>query len=114
MHITQEISDDTLTLRLQGELDASSSIGLDDVLRAESITQHRRVLIDCTQLDYISSAGLGVFIANLHRFQEAGTAMIFFGMREKVYDVFEILGLDALMTIVGTQQEALAQPLPNA
>jgi anti-sigma B factor antagonist len=55
-----------------------------------------------------------VFISNLQRFQEANTAMIFFGMQEKVYNVFEILGLDALMTIVGTQQEALAQPLPNA
>lgn len=114
MHIAQETTPDTLTLRLQGELDASSAVGLDDVLSAEGVTQYRRVLIDCSRLDYISSAGLGVFISNLQRFQEANTVMIFFGMQEKVYNVFEILGLDALMTIVGTQQEALAQPLPNA
>lgn len=114
MNITQEPAADTLTLRLQGELDASSAVGLDDVLSAEEVTHFRRVLIDCTHLDYISSAGLGVFISNLQRFQDAGTSLVFFGMQEKVYNVFEILGLDALMTIVPTQAEALAQPHLNA
>lgn len=113
MNITQEPAADTLTLRLQGELDASSAVGLDDVMSADEMTRFRRVLIDCTNLDYISSAGLGVFISNLQRFQDANTSMVFFGMQEKVYNVFEILGLDALMTIVDTQDAALAQPHPN-
>lgn len=113
MNISQEPSGDTLTLRLSGELDASSAVGLDDVLAADEVTTYKRVLIDCTNLDYISSAGLGVFISNLQRFQDAGTSLVFFGMQEKVYNVFEILGLDALMIIVDTQDAALAQPLSN-
>ncbi len=114
MNIVQEPVTDTLTIRLHGELDASSAVGLDDVLSADELTQFRRVLIDCTYLDYISSAGLGVFISNLQRFQDANTSLVFFAMQDKVYNVFEILGLDALMTIVDTQDAALAQPLPNA
>lgn len=114
MKITQEPAADTLTLRLEGELDASSSVGLDDVLGAPDITRYRRVLVDCTRLDYISSAGLGVFISNLQRFQEANTTLVLYGMQEKVYNVFEILGLDALMTIVTTEADALAVPSVNA
>jgi anti-sigma B factor antagonist len=114
MNITQEATDDTLTLRLHGELDASSAVGLDDALSDETITRFRRVLIDCTHLDYISSAGIGVFVANLQRFQDANSNLILFGMQDKVYNVFEILGLDALMTIVDTQEQALAHVGPHA
>lgn len=113
MNITQESTADTLTLRLHGELDASSAVGLDDVMSTDEVTRYRRVLVDCKHLDYISSAGLGVFISNLQRFQDSGTGLIFFGMQEKVYAVFEILGLDALMTIVDTQDAALAHAHPN-
>jgi anti-sigma B factor antagonist len=108
MNIVQESTEKTLILRLHGELDASSAVGLDDVLSAEVVTQFERVLVDCTPLHYISSAGLGVFISNLQRFQDAGTAMILFGMLEKVFSVFEILGLDTLMVIVATEEAALA------
>jgi anti-sigma B factor antagonist len=34
--------------------------------------------------------------------------LIFFNMQEKVFNVFEILGLDALMTIVPSAAEAEA------
>ncbi len=116
IHQYPSTADQTLLLQLEGELDASSSVGLDDVLTAPTVTDYQRVLIDCQRLDYISSAGLGVFISNLQRFQDAGTTLVFFGMQEKVYNVFEILGLDALLTIVGTEAEAreAAPTQPNA
>jgi anti-sigma B factor antagonist len=34
--------------------------------------------------------------------------LVFYNMQEKVFNVFEILGLDSLMTIVPSEQEALA------
>ncbi len=114
MNITKEATEDTLILRLHGELDASSAVNLDDELSDDTITRYRRVLVDCTHLEYISSAGIGVFVANLQRFQDASSNLILFGMKDKVYNVFEILGLDALMTIVGTQDEAVAHAGTNA
>lgn len=108
MKIAQNAANDTLTLELDGELDASSSVLLDTELTKPEILSHRKVMIDCKKLNYISSAGLGVFISHLQRFQDAGVKLVFFNMQEKVHNVFEILGLDSLMTIVPGQQEAAA------
>lgn len=106
MKITSHATDETLTLALDGELDASSSVALDTELTKPEVLNYRKVMIDCQRLNYISSAGLGVFISHLQRFQDAGVKLVFFNMQEKVHNVFEILGLDSLMTIVPTQQEA--------
>jgi anti-sigma B factor antagonist len=108
MKITQHASADTLTLLLDGELDASSSVSLDGELTKPETLQYQKVLINCQKLHYISSAGLGVFISHLQQFQDAGVKLVFFNMQEKVHNVFEILGLDTLMTIVPSESEATA------
>ncbi|WP_400193570.1 STAS domain-containing protein [Hymenobacter sp. B81] len=108
MKIVQNADANNLTLGLDGELDASSSVLLDAELTKPDILRYQKVLIDCQKLNYISSAGLGVFISHLQRFQDAGVKLVFFNMQEKVHNVFEILGLDSLMTIVPTEQEAAA------
>lgn len=108
MKVTAQPSADTLTLLLDGELDASSAIILDTELTNPTVLTYRKVLIDCAKLSYISSAGLGVFISHLQLFQDKEVKLVFFNMQEKVFNVFEILGLDALMTIVPSATEAEA------
>ncbi|MDX5435696.1 MAG: STAS domain-containing protein [Pontibacter sp.] len=106
MKITQEIKDNTVIMTLDGELDASSSVLLDEELSDPEIMQYSKILVDCQKLHYISSAGLGVFISHLQRFEDAQIKLIFFNMQDKVRNVFEILGLDLLMTIVSNYEEA--------
>ena len=106
MKVITQSTGDTLTITLDGELDASSAVLLDNELNKPELLQYRKVLIDCQRLSYISSAGLGVFISHLQRLQDANVKLVFFNMQEKVFNVFEILGLDSLMNIVHTEQEA--------
>lgn len=108
MKVTAIPAADTLTLTLDGELDASSAVLLDAELNKPELLQYHKVLIDCQRLSYISSAGLGVFISHLQRLQDSEVKLVFFNMQEKVFNVFEILGLDSLMTIVPTEAEAQA------
>ena len=108
MKVTTQATADTLTLTLDGELDASSAVVLDAELNKPEIVNYKKVLIDCQRLSYISSAGLGVFISHLQRLQDSNVKLVFFNMQEKVFNVFEILGLDSLMNIVPTEQEAQA------
>jgi anti-sigma B factor antagonist len=107
MKIKHTISDNTITISLDGELDASSSVLLDEELSNPNIMMYGKILVDCKDLNYISSAGLGVFISHLQRFEDAQIKLIFFNMQEKVRNVFEILGLDLLMTIVSSYEEAV-------
>ena len=106
MKVTAQPTDTALTLLLDGELDASSAVVLDTELNKPELLRYQKVFIDCQKLSYISSAGLGVFISHLQRLQDAKVKLVFYNMQEKVFNVFEILGLDSLMTIVQTEQEA--------
>lgn len=108
MKVTPCATAAAFTLVLDGELDASSAIVLDTALLNPGLLTYQKVLIDCQGLSYISSAGLGVFIAHLQRLQDLDVTLIFFQMQEKVFNVFEILGLDVLIQIVSTREQALA------
>ena len=108
MKVTTQSAADTLTLTLDGELDASSAVILDTELNKPELLNYKKTLIDCQRLSYISSAGLGVFISHLQRLQDSNVKLVFYNMQEKVFNVFEILGLDSLMTIVPTAEAAQA------
>ena len=95
-------------ITLIGEIDASSSIELDLAI-AKSVSEgHTKILIDCKALEYISSAGLGVFMSYIDEFAEKKITMVLFGMNEKVENTFTILGLHELLKIVNDKESAQA------
>jgi len=93
-------------LKVQGEIDASSSIHLETALK-EAMQLSKKIVIDMSGLEYISSAGLGVFMSILQELENEEIQMILYNMSEKVIDVFEILGLNQLMNIKESKEEAL-------
>ncbi|WP_109832478.1 STAS domain-containing protein [Reichenbachiella versicolor] len=106
---THSIADEGVyELSVHGEIDASSSIYLETALK-EAMQQSKKILIDMSELEYISSAGLGVFMSILQDLENEEIQMVLFNMSEKVIDVFEILGLNLLMNIQPSKEEALAE-----
>ncbi len=91
---------------IHGEVDASSSIYLDEALQQAFRSEADRILVDCRELHYISSAGLGVFMSYIQELETSNKRLVLFNMSEKVHKVFEILGLHQVLTIVGSQEEA--------
>lgn len=89
-----------------GEIDASSSIELDLTIAKSVGEGFTKVLVDCSALEYISSAGLGVFMSYIDEFKDKNLKMVLFGMNEKVANTFEILGLYDLLTITADKAEA--------
>jgi anti-sigma B factor antagonist len=94
---------------LNGEVDASNSVELDQAIQEILGEGTKNILVDGSTLEYISSAGLGVFMSYLEDFQDNGVTFIIFGLNDKVQNVFHILGLDQLITIEKDQREALAR-----
>jgi len=93
-------------ISINGDLDASSSIKLDKVL-AKAIGENRNpILVDCNQLDYISSPGIGVFTSHLQECESKNISLVLYGMNDKVLKVFRILGLDEIIPITKTKEEA--------
>lgn len=97
---------DYCLIEVSGEVDASSSIELDDAIK-EALKKNQHILIDLEKLEYISSAGLGVFISYLEELKEKQSKMILFGLKPKVKEVFEILGLQHIIKMVETKSEGI-------
>jgi anti-sigma B factor antagonist len=66
----------------------------------------KKILIDCSALEYISSAGLGVFMSYIEEFKDKGIHMVLYGLKEKVANTFGILGLAELLQICANKSEA--------
>jgi anti-sigma B factor antagonist len=98
-----------LLISVEGEADASSSIELDQQIRESFEGDIKNILVDCTNLNYISSAGLGVFMSYIEEVNDKALTFIIFGLSDKVSKVFTILGLDQLLTIKATKEDALAE-----
>ena len=99
----------TVILQLEGDLDASSAIYLDEELEKIITMPVQRILIDFKDLQYISSTGLGVFVSYMDRLRDRQIQMVLYGMSYKVQNVFAILGIDKLLTIVANKEAALQQ-----
>lgn len=107
LNIQKHIENGSWVLILTGEIDASNSVELDAAISEIVQEGANTILIDCSELDYISSAGLGVFMSYLDDFEENSVKMVIFGLKDKVFQVFHILGLDQLINIRPTKKEAL-------
>lgn len=107
LNIEKRLENDTWNLILTGEIDASNSVELDAAISEVVQEGAKRILIDCAALDYISSAGLGVFMSYLDEFEENNVKMVIFALNDKVFQVFHILGLDQLIDIRHSKEEAL-------
>ncbi len=108
IEIKKETENNYLVISVIGEADASSSIHLDKAIREALDEGHMQMLVDCTNLNYISSAGLGVFMSYIEEISEKSINFILFGLSEKVLKVFGILGLDQLLKIENDKEQAVS------
>ena len=106
VHIKRLQEDKADIIAVVGEIDASSSIELDLAIAKSVGEGFRKILVDCSALEYISSAGLGVFMSYIDEFRDKNICMVLFGMKEKVANTFSILGLADLLNIRESKQEA--------
>lgn len=106
MEVITKINNEVLKISVIGELDASGAVNLDHVIQKALDDKLYKIVVDCQQLDYISSAGLGVFISHMADISDHNGKLIFFNMKDSVRHVFDLLGLQHVVTITGNYQEA--------
>lgn len=105
VEIKNSLENDIFTIYVIGEVDASSSIHLDESI-SEATSKYKKIMVNCEQLEYISSAGLGVFMSYINDLEENEISLVIFGLSDKVRHVFQILGLDQLLKITENVEEA--------
>ena len=70
------------------------------------------VIIDASALDYVSSAGLRVFLLAARAAQRGGFAFSVCALKPAVRDVFDLSGFNQVIALYPDRNAALAQALP--
>lgn len=98
--ITTSSHDGLSILALEGYLDAHTAPQFEKAVEEEFAAGRVRIIVDCSKLTYISSAGLGVFMSFVEEIRGAGGDIKICSLAPKVANVFEILGFPDLFDIV--------------
>jgi len=107
MEITEEQRGEILILRIIGKLDSSTSKDLEEKILSLIASSQGKLVIDLSQLDYVSSAGLRIFLLAAKRMDNAKGKMILCSLKDAVKQVFDIAGFSSLLTLAGSTEEAI-------
>ena len=94
-------------LYLNGYLDAHTAPNLESAIAEILEAKDFKIIVDFTNLDYISSAGLGVFMVFIEEIRESGGDIKLCSMSPKVFSVFDLLGFPMLFDICDSVDLAL-------
>ena len=94
-------------LYIKGYLDAHTTPNLEQELQNLINEQKYKVIVSFKELNYISSAGLGVFMGFIETMRENKGDIKLAGMSSKVFRVFDLLGFPTLYDILENEDEAI-------
>ena len=95
MEIIKNHDGEKLSLALKGRLDTVTAPELEAALEFDGVTE---LTIDCSELNYISSAGLRVLLSAQKVMNKQGK-MVLSHVSEAIMEVFEITGFTDILTI---------------
>lgn len=99
MTIDVEEKDGKKVVRLAGRLDTNTAPKLEEAMKPLT-AKKIDLAMDLSNLDYITSAGLRVFLSVHKKQQQAGKALTIHNANESVMEVFVITGLWEKLTFV--------------
>ena len=107
MEITKQKQSNFTVVSLSGRLDTTNYSALDKELETIINSGEKNILIDCTEMSYVSSSGLRVFLVYLKKLKAEGGKLILSNMQATIKEVFTIAGFTSLFEIYDTVEEGL-------
>ena len=106
--VTEERDHDALVLLPTGSLDSGNVHKFESIVMGHVNNGERRLIVDFSDLNFVSSAGLRVFIIAARALQARMGQIILCSMKTHVEDVFRVSGIYRVITIKESRAAALA------
>lgn len=107
MDIQQHIDGGVIIVALHENLDTSTSpdagLALSELVERGS----RRIVVDFTDVAYVSSAGLRVLLATAKQLRVKGGALRVCSLNDGIQEVFDISGFSTLLSVYPSATEAV-------
>jgi anti-sigma B factor antagonist len=107
MNISERKEGSAMIVGFSGRLDANTSQELQDKLIKIVDNGENALVINCTQLEYVSSAGLRVFLTVLKKLTSINGKLALFGCKDSIKQIFDISGFTSLFQLFESKDEAV-------
>lgn len=98
--IRTSIEDGLSIISLEGFVDAHTAPQFENTMQSEVDKGRSKIIVNCEKLNYISSAGLGVFMSFIEDVREKGGDIKISGLIPKVKQTFDILGFQDIFDML--------------
>ncbi len=93
-------------VRVDGVIDTMTAPELEKVMNSLLEQRKYNIIVDLGGVDYISSAGWGIFISNIREIRQNAGDIKLARMIPNVYEIFELLEFDSILRAFDTLEKA--------
>ncbi|MCX8129170.1 MAG: STAS domain-containing protein [Clostridia bacterium] len=97
--VREEQTNDAVNVFVSGEVDIYTSQKLKEKLYSIVDTAQKDLRIDCGELNYIDSTGLGIFVGTLKKAKQNDKKIYICNLKDSIKKLFLITGLDKLFIL---------------
>jgi anti-sigma B factor antagonist len=99
-------------VRVSGELDMDTAPALQDFLQAVAEAGAGQVVLDCSELTFLDSSGLGILLVGFKELRERGGRLCLAAVQPPVEYVLRVAAVDQVMDVYDSVAAAEAQMPP--
>jgi anti-sigma B factor antagonist len=100
-------NDEILLIVLSGKLDTTQAEYLISVIEKQIERGHKKVVLDCDGLDYVSSMGLAMMVRLHSRMKKRGGEVRLSGVHGVVGDAIRLVKLDKMLGVYDSVEDAV-------
>jgi anti-anti-sigma factor len=105
MKVEEQKIGEILIYKIEGRMDSSTSPSLETTVLSAIDSGNIFIGIDCSKIDFISSAGLRVLLMAAKRVGRDKGKLGLFGLRDHIKEIFDISGFTSIFPMFTTQEE---------
>lgn len=109
MELHQENKDGKFIVYIDGRLDAETSVQVENRLNEFREEGHRKMVLDCSKVDYLSSAGIRLMLSLSKKLKADEGKLSICNLHEDVAEIIQMAGFEQILNIYPDQQSALEQ-----
>jgi anti-sigma B factor antagonist len=92
-------------LRPVGSIDAAAAPVLESHFRNLPEQHTNRIVVDFSKADFISSAGIGIFLGSVSLLRESGGDILFMNVPPHIDEVFDVINLKSFFKSINNIDE---------
>jgi anti-sigma B factor antagonist len=114
VHLTDHPQNKEIALlSVKGHIDTLTAPEFEKKLQSALTSKKFKLIVDLNAVDYISSAGWGIFIGEIKRIRGQKGDLVLVGMKAEVSEVFELLEFDSILKAFPNVESAVKKGFGN-